>query len=248
MKNMKRIILVVAIAFGCSMSSFAQSGFSARISSNILLRTVAFLFLHSDKDDTTTNHGVNSSDDDINWGFWLAPLRFNLGVKYQYTLVNHLDVFAATDFFYTSLKGKEPDFSEELGKDEVLPASVNIPLVLGLNYAFYKTTDLSLWGEVGVGTNFRRVTSKELVQNGSNVPRIVTSHHLGVTPTWKVGVGAIFDEDFSVELQYYSFGSSQVRRGAAGGAIGDWAHKFAGGFKTLSWDNSALFLCLGFHF
>ena len=251
MKNMKRIILVVAIIFGCSMSSFAQSGFSARISSNILLRTVAFLLIHGGNDDTDTNMPIDngaSSSDDVNWGFWLAPLRFNMGVKYQCALVDHLDVFAATDFFYTRLKDKESAFSKNLGEDEVLPSSVNIPLVLGLNYAFYNTTDLSLWIEAGVGTNFRRVTSKERLQNGSDVPQFITTSHWGVTPTWKAGVGVIFDDDFSLELQYYSFGSSVVRRDAAGGAICDWAHKFAGGFKTLAWENSALFLCLGFNF
>lgn len=248
MKNTKQIILILTILLGCSMPSFAQSGFSARISSNILLRAAAFLLIHGGEDDTTTNHGAGSSEDDINWGFWLAPLRFNLGVKYQYNLLDQLDVFAATDFFYTALKGEDSDSSENLEEDEVLPSSVNIPLVLGLNYAFYNTTDLSLWAEVGVGTNFRRVTSKELVQDSYYSPHIVTTRYWGVTPTWKVGIGAIFDEDFSLEFQYYSFGSSLVRGDAAGGAIGDWAHKFAGGFRTLAWNNSALFLCFGFNF
>lgn len=250
MKNMKRIILLVAIAFGCSMSSFAQSGFSARISSNILLRTVA-LFIISDGEDGTPLAAEYADDPAYNASYLrscLVPLRFNFGVKYQYNLVSHLDVFASADIFYKNLKGEDAKSSSELGTDEVLPSSVNFPLILGLNYAFYNTTDLSLWAEAGVGANLRRVTSQEVVLNGSNVPDVVTTRHLGVTPTWKIGVGAIFDEHFSLELQYCSFGASQVKGGAAGSAIGDWAHKFAGSFKTLAWDNSVLFLCLGFHF
>ena len=125
MKNTKQIILILTILLGCSMPSFAQSGFSARISSNVLLRALAFLIVHDNNDDTTTPTARtdNPSEELGYWAAWVVPLRFNFGVTYQYNLVDDLYAFASADMFYRNLKGRDTKSLSELGTDEVLPTS-----------------------------------------------------------------------------------------------------------------------------
>lgn len=244
MDGLKRFIAFLAVVGGCMVPAAAQSGFSMHISSNILWR----LFVFFSEEETSDDMWADDSESDENV---ISPLvRFNAGLKYQFDLSGNLTWWTSADVFYKKLSDKPVRNYWVQEQDEVLPAAVNVPIMLGLNWAVLNISDMSLWTEAGVGFNLRRISSQRLVDGAGHL-ETVTSHHLGTTAAWKVGVGATFDEVLSLQLQYFAFDNSEVKGRLFTGernAVGDWAGKLVGSFADNRLNNSVLFLCLGVHF
>lgn len=125
MNNVKKRLVAVVAVLGLAMPVSAQEGFSVRISSNILWRIL--LFLDEEQEFLDYYDDSSSNSDEFPW-------RLNGGVKGQLNLVGNLDMFASADVFYQSLKNTPVKSWEELEVDEVPPAAVNFPVLVGLNY------------------------------------------------------------------------------------------------------------------
>lgn len=244
MDGLKRFIASLAIVGGSMVPAAAQSGFSVHISSNILWM-LSEIF---DEDETSNDMWTDDSELD---GTSYSPLiRCNAGLKYQFDLLGNLTWWTSADVFYKKLKDEPVKNYWELEQDEVLPATVNVPIMLGLNWAVLNISDVSLWTEAGVGLNLRRISSQKLADGAGHL-ETVTSHHLGTTAAWKVGVGVTFDEVLSLQLQYFAFDNSEIKGRLFTGkrnVVGDWAGKLVGSFADYRLNHSVLFLCLGVHF
>lgn len=243
MNGVKKWLVAVAVVLGLSMPVSAQEGFSVRISSNILWR---LFWLLDEEQEASEYHNDDSSSiwDELPW-------RLNGGVKYQFPLLGNLDMFASADVFYQSLRNTPVKSFEELEVDEVPPAAVNLPVLVGLNFTVLKLDEMSVWAEAGVGANFRRIPQYLVAATRTADVEVATSYHWGSTATWKAGVGVTFVDKFSLELSYSAFCCSEVKGGLfakEGNVIGDWAHKLADGIVAGKRNHSMLFLCVGIHF
>lgn len=110
---------------------------------------------------------------------------------------------------------------------------------------------MSVWAEVGVGANFRRIPQYLVTFPGTDEMEIATFHHWGSTATWKVGIGTTFSDKISLELSYSAFCSSEVKGrifAKEGNVLGDWMHKLVNGIVAGKRNHSMLFLCVGIHF
>lgn len=242
MNNVKRWLVAVAVMLGLSVPASAQEGLSVRISSNILWRL--FLLLDEEQDDSEYYDDSPSIWDEYPW-------RLNGGVKFQFNLAGNLDMFASADVFYQSLRYTSVKSFEELEVDEVPPAAVNLPVLVGLNLTVLRLPEMSVWAEAGVGANFRRIPQYLVTFSYGDEMEVVTLHHWGSTATWKVGVGVTACDEVSLELSYSAFCCSEVKGkffAKEGNVIGDWAHKLADGFVAGKRNHSMLFLCVGVHF
>ncbi len=242
MNNVKRWLVAVAVMLGLSVPASAQEGLSVRISSNILWR----LFLLLDEEQEALDYYDESSS---NWDE--LPWRLNGGVKCQFNLAGNLDIFASADVFYQSLKNTPIKSFEELEVDEVPPAAVNLPVLVGLNYTVLKLPDMSVWAEAGVGANFRRIPQYLVAFPRAGDLEVTTLYHWGSTATWKAGVGVTFFDEVSLELSYSAFCCSEVKGkifAKEGNVIGDWTHKLVEGIVAGKRNHSMLFLCVGIHF
>lgn len=236
MNDVKRCLVAIAIVLGLSVPSFAQEGFSVRVSSNILWRL--FLLLDEEQEASEYHDDTSSIWDELPW-------RLNGGAKYQFKLVGNLDMFASADVFYQSLRNTPVKSFEELEMDEVPPAAVNLPVLVGLNFTVLEPSDISVWTEAGVGVNFRQIPQYH-VSMTRDVER-----HWGSTATWKAGVGVTFVDKFSLSLCYSAFCDSEVKGrlfAKESNVIIDWGQKLADGIVAGKRNHSMLFLCVGIHF
>lgn len=103
------------------------------------------------------------------------------------------------------------------GEDIVLPSYMNAPLMLGLNYGFFKKKAVSLWIEAGAGCNFRSITDNSVEWTGklplneenSHVSS-KTSYEVNTTFAWQAGLGVSLVNTITLGLHYYGFGDAPV--------------------------------------
>lgn len=220
---MKRAILSLIILLGLTCPTLAQSGLSVRANASIIQ-----LFFED-------KLGLYDPADPM--AFW-ERFRCALGFKYQHDVVGHLDMFASADLLHKNAKRKLSKHMAKWEANEVLPASINIPVMLGLNYSIFEAKDqASLWIEAGAGLNFRQISTDHLAHTFTNgAPVLEESSHMGATPTWKAGLGVTVSR-VSLELAYSVFGSRELS-----------AQTFAENFFAKQHHTSMLYLSVGMLF
>lgn len=95
------------------------------------------------------------------------------------------------------------DSDEELS----LPKHINIPLLGGLEYETSVSDKLDLYGELGIGLNIYKMTSlseKHEHYEASIIPKPSASFG------YKIGAGLIFEEKYTLSLNYWGLGSHLV--------------------------------------
>lgn len=226
MKNVKKVMALVAVILGFAVSASAQNGFTLRAGGNFPVGA----FNKSDNLALSNPEGIDGG----------SAIGFNAGLKYQFGIVGNLSAFATADFFYNGLKG---DIKEDLKGDNesiTLPSYMNIPVMLGLNYTILDIIGTTLWAEAGAGANFRSISKYTAegavgtIASGSTE----TIYSLATTFAWQVGLGVSIDNTVSLGLHYYGFGGANVKgestvSGNLGGLIG-------GETKPLAFTNGKL--------
>lgn len=207
MKNVKKVMALVAVILGFAVSASAQNGFTLRAGGNFPVG--AF------------NNGENAaelalSNSEATLGG--AAIGFNAGVKYQFGVVGNLSAFATADFFYNGLKGdiKEDWHIEDLKDIEGIkfntPSYMNIPVMLGLNYTILDIIGTTLWAEAGAGVNFRSITKNSAEYNSNNLDvSAEMTYDLATTFAWQAGLGVSIDNTVTLGLHYYGFGKSEIK-------------------------------------
>lgn len=241
MKNVKKTIALVAVIMGVSTVSLAQNGLSVRAGGNFPVGTFA--------QGKITDLALNSLKSELGG----AATGFNVGVKYQLGLLGDLSAFASADLFYNGLKSDIKEAMQVDGADVVVPAYMNIPVMVGANYTILDIIGTTLWAEAGIGVNFRNITSSTFAAAvGSLVSGSTESDYdLSTSFAWQVGVGVSVSSKVSLGLHYYGFGAADVRgeqtaSGNLGGLIGGATKPIE--FTSGRLNPSMVVIRLGYHF
>lgn len=209
-----------------------------------------------------------------------AGIGFNVGFDVTVALpVEGLGVFGGIDFFFNTNNSSLNDALDEYARNEVKvldyvsevkytkPHFINIPILFGLNYLHNFNNIVGVWGEAGVGPNFRLISRYEkttdynramdiMLPDGEIVTciekRIGATYKSAVTLGFKIGAGVMLWDRMSIGLDYYYLGSAKVEATAIyelGGT--DYADKVYTS-KTIKGDNaisaSELAVRVGYHF
>lgn len=161
-----------------------------------------------------------------------AGIGFNTGFDVTVALpVKGLGVFGGLDFFInannSNIKSYFDDWQKQIEKEVGitsasfnLPNVINIPILFGVNYLHNFNNIIGIWGEAGIGPNFRLITdfTTEIkytaLQVGpeGNYDKITERYdYKGATTLgFKIGAGAMLWNRMSIGLDFYSLGSATV--------------------------------------
>ena len=89
---------------------------------------------------------------------------------------------------------------------------MNIPVMVGANYALLDILGTPLWVEAGAGMNFRYITASEVSSAvGSLISGNTTSEYNFTTSfAWQAGIGVSLLDKISVGLHYYGLGAAEI--------------------------------------
>ena len=183
-----------------------------------------------------------------------ANIGANLGAKMKYNISpnNRFGLMATIDLFYNSAFSYVKDYKDI----EDIPSYINIPLMLGINYDYNINTDLSIWGEVGVGGNLRTITPWTGRGSSGNMGYLDSEglayeykYDNAITLAAQVGIGAKLMDKFSLGIHYYYLGYDVLH-----GTI-NYETNHTGeievkktAFKGIVVNTSMLVVRLGYHF
>jgi len=208
-----------------------------------------------------------------------ADYGFNIGFDVTVTLpVEGLGIFGGIDFFYNTNSSELLDCLDEYAKFAVkntpyvsevkytAPNFMNIPILFGLNYLHNFNHIVGIWGEAGIGPNFRLISSYERLTDYNTAVNVMfpdgeyvtciqekdgAQYKSAVTLGFKVGAGVMLWNRMSIGLDFYHLGSAKIeatRVYELGGT--DYADKLAD--KKFKGDNaisaSELLVRVGYHF
>lgn len=236
MKNVKKVMALVAVILGFAVSAYAQNGFTLRAGGNFPVGA----FNKSDNLALSNPEGVDGG----------SAIGFNAGLKYQFGIVGNLSAFATADFFYNGLKG---DIKEDWKGDNeniTLPSYMNMPVMLGLNYTILDIIGTTLWAEAGAGANFRSITKSTGSVGGSNASiSSESSYNLATTFAWQAGLGVSLDNTITLSLHYYGFGKSEIKgETITSGSIAGFGGEVKNEFKAGKLNPSMVVVRLGYTF
>lgn len=175
---------------------------------------------------------------DINGKDGFADYGFNVGFDVTFTLpVDGLGVFGGIDFFFNSNQSALDDCLADYSRYDISHSSVisdvkyttpyfmNIPILFGVNYVHNFNRIVGVWGEAGIGPNFRLISGYEmkrefntpvniLFPNGEIVTTIEETKGIeyksAVTLGFKIGAGVMLWNRMSIGLDFYSLGSAII--------------------------------------
>ena len=84
---------------------------------------------------------------------------------------------------------------------------INIPVTAGLNYEFKANDQISLFGDLGIGVDFFKVTNMEIEADGEKVEN---SFDLSTHLAYKIGGGLLIQDKYMVSLHYNALGNHSV--------------------------------------
>lgn len=248
MKNVKRLVAIIAVVLGVSASTFAQNGFSLRFGGSFPVGTFAE---GGSMSNITLGNAAAAFGD--------AAMGWNAGLRGQFKLLGGINLFATADVFYSDVASDYVGAFAENGVDiknnSLLPMCVNAPVMAGVNLKLIDLKVLSLWAEAGVGVNFHSVFLMDDWDSFDNVVvdelKYSDMYRTAASVAWQVGAGITIAKKVSLGVHYYTFGASEIEGtlfGEEGGALNDWANKLVGEFDSGEITPSMLVLRLGYHF
>ena len=190
-----------------------------------------------------------------------ASFGVNLGFDVTVNLpVEGLGVFGGVDFFYNTNSSNITDAYADWGKlwvatspinadyNFVAPNFMNIPILFGVNYQYNFNHIVGIFGEAGVGPNFRMISDGEetFKYYGFDDEKITYSYDSATTLGFKIGAGVMMWDKMSIVLDYYSLGSAKIK----GTAKGEYGNTSVSNTFTGKNDISAseLVVRVGYHF
>ena len=145
-----------------------------------------------------------------------AVVGFGLGYRASYRFdvgVGLVAPYVSADFLWNTISSK---WSEKYSDDYMSsPTYFNIPLLFGVTYIYDETpwSDISLFGEFGIGTDLFWITSegsKEWRASDNSLLNVKLSYKSTFAFAWQIGAGAFFGNHVSVGLHYYGLGTHNV--------------------------------------
>jgi hypothetical protein len=197
MKKIPHYLLILAIAVLMSANSYSQGGFSVHGGLAIPISDFA--------DDDVYN--------EVGGG---AALGFSLGAKYQYQLIEGgLGIYLSTNFNYNGLKKSLKDVIQEQ-YDNMAGTSVdinytkyiNIPVTAGLYYEYKANEAVSLFGELGLGVDFLKITDMKMEVNSGKF-RITNKSKPQMA--FEFGGGLILKDKYIFDLHYCGLGKHDMK-------------------------------------
>ena len=203
MKNVKKVMALVAVILGFTASAVAQNGMTIRVGANLPVGSFA-------QGKSAAELALSNPEATLGGA---AAAGFNAGLKYQFEVVNKLGLFATADFFYNGLNGDIKEAWKGDSEGITLPAYMNIPVMLGVNYSILDIIGTTLWVEAGAGANFRSISKSSAegsvgtIASGSTE----TTYNVGTSFAWQAGFGVCFDNTVTLGVHYYGFGGTTIK-------------------------------------
>lgn len=211
---MKRLILSVLTAVMIFLSadlSAQTNGFSLHIGGTIPMGSFA-----------------QSSNAFLDYGSGKAAAAngFAIGAKAQYSfpipIVRRLKAMLTVDLLYNGMQNEAKNNLEGYGNmdgyfETSAPSYYNIPIMAGVNLSPLVLGPIKLYGEIGMGVNFRMVSDMQRVfevkaSDGSTRQFAGTvSFDNAATFAFQLGIGLCFLNRVSVGLSYYNLGRTELK-------------------------------------
>jgi len=195
MKKISLYLVIFTFTVFMSVNTYSQGGFSVHAGTAIPL----------------SDFGDDDMESEDAGG---AAIGLNLGGKYQYQLnESGLGLYLAANLNYNGLKKSLKDDIQESFDD--MGASVdinfykhlNIPVTAGLYYAYKANETVSLFGELGLGVDFLKITDMKMEANGEEIKFKFKSKP---QMAFEFGGGLIIQDKYILELQYCGLGKHNV--------------------------------------
>jgi opacity protein-like surface antigen len=87
--------------------------------------------------------------------------------------------------------------------DITFPKYLNIPVTAGLYYNYKANESVSLFGELGLGVDFLKMTDIKLKANGQEASFVTKSKS---QLAYEIGGGLLLQDKYIIELKYCGFG------------------------------------------
>ena len=211
---MKRLILSVLTAVMIFLSadlSAQTNGFSLHIGGTMPMGSFA-----------------QSSNAFLDYGSGQAAAAngFAIGAKAQYSfpipIVRRLKAMLTVDLLYNGMQNEAKNNLEGYGNmdgyfETSAPSYYNIPIMAGGNLSPLVLGPIKLYGEIGMGVNFRMVSDMQRVfevkaSDGSTRQFAGTvSFDNAATFAFQLGIGLCFLNRVSVGLSYYNLGRTELK-------------------------------------
>lgn len=214
MKKNRFFLAFTALILCSSMSAFAQTHFGLRLGGALPMGDFA-------EAKVTKSSGVQKwapIDEDGKYGG--ATFGFNIGafLKFDIPSVEGLGVIASLDFIYNEINSEIKDyFEEELKEEEItFPKYLNIPIMVGANYTYQLSNVIGIYGEAALGLNFRKITKMSVSwsfddEYGEHEGEQEMTYDNASSFTFRIGGGFIFNDRFTVGIDYYALGSEKAK-------------------------------------
>jgi opacity protein-like surface antigen len=162
-----------------------------------------------------------------------AGIGFNLGARFQYPLnEGGWRLYMGADLNLNSLKKSVKDDLEEsineMGEDIDITyyKHFNIPVMAGLYYAYKANESVSIFGELGFGGDFLKMTDMKLASGGEGISFISKSK---AQLAYEFGGGLLLQDTYIIKLRYCGLGkhdvSSEVEYEGGSEDMGDYDMK-----------------------
>jgi len=196
MKKIAHYLVVLTFAVFMSANSFSQGGFS----------------IHAGTAIPISDFGDDDLNNDEGGG---AAIGFNFGAKYQYQLnESGLGLYLNTNLNYNGLKKSLKDDIQELYDDMAgtdvdinFTKYLNIPITAGLYYAYKANESVSLFGELGLGVDFLKMTDMKMETNGGEIK---FKNKSKAQMAFEFGGGLIIADKYIFDLHYCGLGKHDL--------------------------------------
>ncbi|MCD7972490.1 MAG: outer membrane beta-barrel protein [Candidatus Azobacteroides sp.] len=157
----------------------------------------------------TGDFGDESKNRDIGEGLGFASTGFNIGAKlYTPVSVENLSLVFTLDFFYNGLKSDYKDEVEKYYDDVSFPSYLNIPVTAGVNYTYPVNENIGVFGEVGLGLNFSKMTAFKY-EDAYDEEKY--TFDLSSAFCYALEAGVLFNNKYTVGLRYNGLGSHKYK-------------------------------------
>ena len=150
-----------------------------------------------------------------------AGMGFTAGLKFKFnTGLKGLGVVLSLDGIYNGLNSDVRDVFEDMENEYEedyndvklrTPKYINVPLMVGANYTYDIKPQFGIYGEAGLGVDFRYITNLELEVKDSGYKASITDEYDPTfTFAYQLGAGVEINHKLTVGVNFYNLGSGKV--------------------------------------
>jgi len=203
MKNIRTLILVFALLFGCISVSKAQFNngvpgghfsinFIGAMPMGDFSGTSSSSLLAGIKGPSILLFGESNGN---------ASMGAGLGFKFDYRFSFGLSIYLSADAMWNQLNSDMRETYDLVSKTK--PNYVNFPIHLGLGYQCYFGDVFGLYANAGAGVGLLYITPEGWSDS-------MTNYNLSVAFSWQAGGGILLGEHISIGAHYYMLGNHKL--------------------------------------